>query len=90
MEWYQRIKELRVDNDYTQKYIANLLETTQTNYSDYERNKHLLPLPHIITLAKFYGVTTDYILGLTSDPHHTTIKQITVNQRDHNRNTFNL
>lgn len=70
----QRLKDLREDSDLNQTVIAELLETTQENYSRYERGDRDLPLRHLITLAKYYRVTTDYILGLTDDPHHTTIK----------------
>lgn len=64
MKYQQRIKDLRNDNDLTQAQIAQVLRTTQTNYSDYERGIHELPISHLITLCKIYNVSADYILGL--------------------------
>lgn len=61
------IKELREDRDKTQLEIAKLLQTDQSYYSKYERGVRALPMEHLITLCKFYGVSADYILGLPDD-----------------------
>ena len=60
-----RIKELREDNDLTQKEVANHLHIRQNTYSQYETGARELPLNCLIALAKFYNTTTDYILGIT-------------------------
>lgn len=66
METYQkRIRDLREDADKTQMQIAQMLGTSQTMYARYERGASELPIRHLIRLAKFYGVSTDYILGLS-------------------------
>ena len=65
MDYTIRIRKLREDHDETQTEIAALLETTQTLNSRYELGKTELPIRHLIKLAKHYGVTTDYILGLS-------------------------
>lgn len=65
--YVDRIRELREDNDLKQKQIAELLGTTQQVYSRYEKGINEIPLRHIITLARFYSVTCDYILGESND-----------------------
>lgn len=65
MKYCKRIRDLREDNDKTQTDIARILNTSQTMYARYERGANELPIRHLITLAKYYNVTTDYILGLT-------------------------
>jgi len=60
-----RIKDLREDNDITQKEIAEFLHVKQNTYSQYENGKRQLPIDILIALAKFYNTSTDYILGLT-------------------------
>lgn len=60
-----RLKDLREDNDLTQKEIADYLNIKQNTYSQYENGQRQLPLESLILLAKFYKTTTDYILGLT-------------------------
>lgn len=61
----QRIRELREDNDYTQKQIADILKTTQSYYAQYENGHRPLPAHHIVTLCRFYNISADYLLGLT-------------------------
>lgn len=60
-----RIRECREDRDINQTTIAELLKTSQTVYSRYERGERLIPITHLITLARYYGTSTDYLLGLT-------------------------
>ena len=59
------IKNLREDHDKTQKDIALYLGTTQQVYSRYEKGENEIPVRHIIALCRYYGVSADYILGLT-------------------------
>ncbi len=59
----EMIKELREDKDLTQKDISELLGTTQQYYSKYESGLKELPIRHLITLADFYKVPADLILG---------------------------
>ncbi|MBE7023655.1 MAG: helix-turn-helix transcriptional regulator [Ruminococcaceae bacterium] len=64
----ERLRDLREDKDLKQKDLAEILETTQQVYSRYENGINELPIHHLITLSKFYNVSTDYILGLTDNP----------------------
>lgn len=58
------IRDLREDNDKTQKEIAEYLGTTQQVYSRYEKGENEIPVRHIIALCRYYNVSADYILGL--------------------------
>lgn len=62
-----RIRELREDNDLTQKEISEFLHIKQNTYSQYENGHRQIPIEFIILLAKFYKTSTDYILGLTNE-----------------------
>ncbi len=70
--YYNRIKDLREDNDLTQAEIAKQLGLHTTQYQRYERAETTIPADIIVDIAKFYKVSTDYILGLTniSKPLH--------------------
>ena len=68
MAYYPRLKDLREDNDKTQKQVAEILFITQQQYSLYEKGYREIPSSALITLANFYGVSVDYILGLTDNP----------------------
>lgn len=63
-KYYEIIRELRENRDYTQKQIADILNTTQQVYSRYENGLNELLLRHLVVLCKFYNVSSDYILGL--------------------------
>ncbi len=63
----ERIRGLREDRDMTQTQVAKLLGTSQTVYSRYERNERMLPTDLLIILCKYYKVSSDYILGLSSN-----------------------
>ena len=69
--YYQRLRDLREDRNkvINQQEIAELLETTQQTYSLWERGDREIPLHHAITLAKFYGVSLDYLVGLSNNKH---------------------
>lgn len=61
--YFKRLRDLREDNDMTQKKVGELLHTTQTNYSVYERGTRTIPVEYLIQLADLYGVTLDYLVG---------------------------
>ena len=63
MKAYGRIRDLREDNDKTQKEIAALLNMQLTVYQRYERGEREIPLWAAIKLADHYGVSLDYLIG---------------------------
>ena len=67
MDYRIRMRNLREDNDMTQKEIATVLGTSQTMYARYERGANELPIRHLVRLAEYYNVTVDYLLGLTKE-----------------------
>lgn len=66
------LKSIRSQRRLKQADIAELLQTTQQQVAKYEstnaKYSQEIPVRHIVTLAKFYGVSADYLLGLTNDP----------------------
>lgn len=67
MLMYRRIRDLREDNDLTQKQVAEILHCSQQVYSNYELGQRDIPTAVLIALAKYYHTTTDYILGLNDE-----------------------
>ena len=61
-----RLRDLREDRDLKQREIAELLKVHQTTYSDYELGRLNIPVVAIHTLADFYEVSVDYLLGRTN------------------------
>lgn len=63
-----RLRDLREDTDTKQQELAEYLHIKQNTYSQYENGQMQPPIPVLIKLAKFYGVSVDYLLGLTDNP----------------------
>ena len=63
-KYYEILRELREDNDLKQSDIARVLGTTQQVYSRYEKGINEMPVRHLVTLCRFYGVSADKVLGL--------------------------
>lgn len=68
MAYYKRLKDLREDNDKTQKDIADYLGMKQPQYSRYENGLRDISSDILIKLADYYNVSTDYIFGRTNNP----------------------
>lgn len=57
------IKNLRENNDYTQKQIAEYLLCDQSVYEKYEEGERPVPLELVVKLAELYNVSVDYVVG---------------------------
>ncbi len=66
------LRYVRMQNGYTQEKIAEILKTSKGQVTKYESENYKyyqeIPVRHIITLAKLYNVSADYLLGLTDVP----------------------
>lgn len=65
---YQKIRDLREDRDLKQREVAAYLNCSQRVYSNYELGQRDIPTDILIKLSAFYGVSVDYLLGLTQNP----------------------
>ena len=63
-DYVKNIRDLREDHDMTQQEIADVLGTSQTMYARYERGANELPIRHLISHCRLFGVSSDFILGL--------------------------
>ncbi len=61
---YQRIRDLREDADLTQVEISNILFLHRTTYRRYETGKREIPLSVAVAIARFYGVSLDYLVEI--------------------------
>ena len=62
---YNRIRDLRIDKDYSQTLVAQHLSIAQNTLSQYELGERNIPNEVLVKLALFYGTSVDYLLGLT-------------------------
>ena len=64
---YNRIRDIRIDKDYSQTLVAKHLQIAQNTLSQYETGERNIPNEVLVQLAIFYGTSIDYLLGLTDD-----------------------
>ncbi len=64
MTYMDIFRDLRQERGLSQSQIAQLLKTSQQYYGKYENGQRPLPVEHLITLCKFYNVSSDWVLGL--------------------------
>lgn len=67
MDVIQNLRTIRIKRGFSQMDIAEVLNTTQQQYSKYENGQNEIPVRHVITLCKFYGISADLLLGLKED-----------------------
>lgn len=63
---FQRIRNLREDNDLTQQQLAKLLNVSQATYSRYEQGELDIPIQSLIKLAQYYSTSIDFLVNLTN------------------------
>lgn len=61
----ERIKDLREENFWNQKYVASKLNISQRAYSYYENGQRTIPIDVLCAIATLYEVSTDYLLNRT-------------------------
>ena len=57
------LKELRISEGLTQNDMASFLQVADTTYPSYEQGRSEPNIETIIKLARFFKVSTDYLLG---------------------------
>lgn len=68
MNYYQRLKDIREDNEKNQEQIAKILNTTRQQISKYETGRQMMGIDKYIKLARYYNVSIDYLAGLIDFP----------------------
>ena len=61
----ERLKELRTEKELSANKLASLVGLNHTSILDWEKDRQVPLLTNAITLAQFFGVTLDYIAGIT-------------------------
>jgi len=68
MNYRERLRGLREDRDLTQAEIGQILKKSQQGYNHIEAGRAELKIEDLVKLCRFYDVSADYIIGLTSEP----------------------
>ena len=66
MDYRTRMRNLREDNDLTQKQVGKIIHKSQQGYNHIEAGRAELTIEDLIELCRFYKVSADYFIGLTN------------------------
>ena len=67
MKYREILRNLREDNDLTQREVAKVINKSQQGYSHIEEGRAELKIDDMIKLCKFYGVSADYFVGMSDE-----------------------
>ena len=67
MDYRTRIRHVREDRDLTQAQVGKILQKSQQGYNHIETGRAELKIEDLITLSKFYNLSTDYLTGITDE-----------------------
>ena len=66
VDYRKRLRDIREDRDFTQAEIGELLNKSQQGYNHIEAGRAELKIDDLVKLCKFYGLSADYLIGLTN------------------------
>lgn len=64
MDMMQRMIDIRLDHDETQRDLGKAIDFHHVQIANYERRKNEIPIRYLLAFCQHYGVSADYILGL--------------------------
>ncbi len=67
MDYRIRMRNLREDHDLTQTAVGKLINKSQQGYSHIEEGRAELKIEDLIVLCRFYGVSADYMIGMSDE-----------------------
>ena len=77
----EQLQKLRKSRNLTQEEISDIIGVKLSTYQKYERDVISPPYDTLIKIAKYYNVSTDYLLGLQEQPNPLAMLNISVNDK---------
>ncbi len=72
-----RLKELRMEKDKKQSEVAAVISVDRSTYGKYETGDSIPDINKLISLASYFGVTVDYLLGISDSREASTTNSST-------------
>ena len=68
LDYRTRLRNIREDRDLTQAELGKILNKSQQGYNHIEAGRAELKIDDLVKLCKYYDLSADYLIGLTSKP----------------------
>ena len=85
-----RLKEIRKENNITQKEVANVLNVERSTYTGWENGKNTIPLKQLIKICNYYKCSIDYMTGLTNKNKYYCLIELDINVIGKNLKTLRI
>ena len=76
MIYREKLKELREYEDIKQKELAEIIGISNAALSEFEREKTIMPIKHLVNIANYFNVSLDYIFSFNKEKSYKNIKEI--------------
>ncbi len=70
----QNIKNIRNENNLSQKEVANILKVSRSSYAMWESNNNIFPLKRLIDYCNYFNISIDYAFNLTETKQYNKTK----------------
>lgn len=81
MEYCELMKDIRFENDMTQKDVAKILGIARSTYNEFELQYDIIPLKYLIAFCDYFDLSIDYILGFSKTRKYDDLKKGTDKKR---------
>lgn len=68
MDYRSRLRSIREDRDLTQAEVGAVINKSQQGYNHIEAGRAELKIDDLVKLCKYYNLSADYLVGLSSQP----------------------
>ncbi len=76
MNYSEIMRLLRTEKGLTQEQLARILKINRVQYNQYENDYNTIPIKHLNSVANYFNVAVDYILGFTQQKHKIKSREI--------------
>ena len=66
-EYFTKLRPIRKAQGKTQKDVADIIGVSERQYRSYETGEIDMPVLRLIAFCRYFGVSADYLLGLTDE-----------------------
>ena len=70
-----RLRELRIEREFTQEKMANVFQISRQVYANYENSINQPSIEMLIFMADYFQCSVDYLLGRSDDFGNVTVKE---------------
>lgn len=71
-----RLRELRAEKNISQRKMAEMFSVSQGTYNNWEQGNTQPSIEQLIELARFFGVSVDYLIGNSDDEGYIKIQEV--------------